>query len=76
MTNLMKIVLALALTSFLAGARRVRRQPERQHSERHRPERHEAERSPAAATRRDSFALAALGGTLVFNMRRKAKAAA
>ena len=55
MTNLMKIALALALTSFLAcRPGRVRRQPERQHSERHRPERHEAERSPAAAARRDS----------------------
>ena len=77
MTNLMKIVLALALTSFLAGAPAAYADnpngSTQNGTDQNGTKQNEAPLPLLAAT---PFALAALGGTLVFNMRRKAKAAA
>ena len=72
MTNLMKFALALALTSFLAGAPAAYADNQNG-TDQNGTKQNEAPLPLLAAT---PFALAALGGTLVFNMRRKAKAAA
>jgi hypothetical protein len=77
MTNLVKFASALALTSFLSGAPVAYagnpNGTDQNGTDQNGTGQNEAPMPLLAAT---PFALAALGGTLVFSMRRKAKAAA